>query len=217
MQFLRRHWYNIGGIVAIGALVYLVVSWSSMPVLQRLLLLNFIAILVHQFEEYGWPGGEPAIMNMVLQPSDTPDRFPLNQNSAMVVNVLIAYPVYLIPVFLPNVIWLGLAPLLMGMAQFVVHGIQTNRKLHSWYNPGLAAVVLLHIPIGIVYIVYIQTHGLASGWDWLFAILYLAFIVIVGLRLMTYNWLADRNSPYVFDAVEMRRFNVPAKLARLKA
>jgi hypothetical protein len=29
---------------------------------------------------------------------------------------------------------------------------------------------------------------------------------------MTYDWLADRNSPYPFDAEEMARFNVDARL-----
>jgi hypothetical protein len=49
-----------------------------MGVLRKLMLMSFIAILIHQFEEYGFPGGEPAIANMVMQPSDTPDRYPLN-------------------------------------------------------------------------------------------------------------------------------------------
>nr|WP_248736158.1 HXXEE domain-containing protein [Neobacillus rhizosphaerae] len=58
---------------------------------------------------------------------------------------------YLVPVFLPDVIWLGLAPMLFGMMQFVVHGIMTPKKLGQFYNPGLAAVVLGHIPLGIYY------------------------------------------------------------------
>ena len=148
MNFFRRHWYDMGAIVAIGAIVALIVLWPQMGMLQRLLLLNFIVLLVHQYEEYGWPGGEPAIMNMVLKPSTTPERYPLNQNSAMVVNVLAAYGFYLVPVFFPTVIWLGLAPVLFGILQLVVHGIVTKVKLRSVYNPGLAAVVLGHIPIG---------------------------------------------------------------------
>ena len=50
--------------------------------------------------------------------------------------------------FFPTVIWLGLAPVLFGILQFVIHGIVTNAKLRSLYNPGSAAVVLGHIPIG---------------------------------------------------------------------
>ena len=36
--------------------------------------------------------------------------------------------------------------------------------MKSIYNPGLAAVVLVHIPIGIYYIYFIQTRGLAGVW-----------------------------------------------------
>src|SRR5438046_2758681 len=94
MRFFRRHWYDVGLVVALLASITLVVLWRDMDVLQRLLLLNFIAILIHQYEEYGWPGGEPGIINIAIQPSPTPDRYPLNQNSAMVINVLAAYLFY---------------------------------------------------------------------------------------------------------------------------
>jgi len=216
MKFFRRHWYDIGGIVAIGAIACLVIFWNQMDTLVRLQLMSFIAILVHQYEEYGFPGGEPAIMNMALQNSDIPDHYPLNQNSAMVTNVLATYIVYLLPVFLPHVIWLGLAPMLMGMAQFIVHGIATNIKLKSIYNPGLGAVVFLHFPIGIYYIWYITSNGLAQGTDWLLGVVYLAFIAGGIVNGLTYRILAKRDSEFVFDDVEMRRFNVAEKLGRLK-
>lgn len=215
MDVFRRHWYNIGGVVAVVAIVCLFIFWNSMSVLQILLLMSFIAILIHQFEEYGFPGGEPAITNMVMQPNDTPDRYPLNQNSAMITNVLIAYTVYLIPIFLPNIIWLGLAPILMGFAQFIVHGIVTNRKMKSIYNPGLGAVVFLHIPIGTYYIYYIVSNGLSSGWDWLIAIVYLIIIVAIVLNKLTYDWLADKNSKYPFAEEEMERFHVKEKFEHL--
>lgn len=216
MKFVRRHWYEIGGIVAIGAVVYLAISWNQMETLARLQLISFIAILIHQFEEYGFPGGEPAIMNIALQNSDLPDRYPLNQNSAMITNVLVAYTVYLLPVFLPNVIWLGLAPILLGMAQFIVHGIWTNLKLRSIYNPGLGAVIFLHIPLGIYYIGYVVSNGLARSTDWILAVVYLAVIAGGIVNGLTYKILAKRDSKYLFDPIEMQRFNVPARLERLK-
>ena len=216
MRFFRRHWYEIGGIVAIGAIAYLVFFWNQMDLLIRVLLMSFIAILVHQYEEYGFPGGEPAIMNMALQPSDIPDRYPLNQNSAMITNVL-AWIVYFLPVFFPHLIWFGLAPMLMGLSQFIVHGIATNIKMKSIYNPGLGAVVFLHLPIGIYYIYRIVSEGLVHGTDWIFAVIYLAFIAGGIVNGLTYKVLAKRDSKYVFDDVEMRRFNVAKKLERLKA
>jgi len=61
-------------------------------------ILNFIAVLLHQFEEYRWPGGFPAVANMVLFSSEKPDRYPLHQNSSMVANIIFAYVFYLVPV-----------------------------------------------------------------------------------------------------------------------
>ena len=133
----------------------------------------------------------------------------------MITNVLIAYTVYLIPIFLPNIIWLGLAPILFGMAQFIVHGILTNRKMKSIYNPGLGAVVFLHIPIGAYYIYYIISNGLSSGWDWIIAIVYMIIVVGVVVNKMTYDWLADKNSKYPFAKDEMERFHVKEKLEHL--
>jgi hypothetical protein len=215
MGFFRRHWYDVGAVVAAAAIISLIAGWQDMSVLRRLLALNFIVLLIHQYEEYGWPGGEPAIMNMGLQRSDCPNRYKLNQNSAMVVNVLAAYGFYLVPVFFPTVIWLGLAPVLFGILQFVIHGIVTNAKLRSLYNPGLAAVVLGHIPIGAYYLYYVHAQGLASVWDWVFGIAYMLAFQYVFLFKLTFVWLADLNSPYAFADEEMRRFNVSERLERL--
>jgi hypothetical protein len=208
MRFLRRHWYSLGLIPAALTVVWLALSWHHIPWTQKLLAMNFVAVLLHQFEEYGWPGGEPAIMNIVLRRSDEPTRYPLNQNAAMVTNLLAAYGFYLLPVFLPNVIWLGLAPVLSGFGQFIVHGIQTPRKLGSFYNPGLAAVLLLHFPIGGFYIYYVHANDLVSRWDWAIAIAYMIAFMFFGVAKATYSWMADRNSPYPFAEEEMRRFDV---------
>ena len=215
MNCIRRNWYNIGLIVAIGTITYSIFVWKDMGILQRLLLMNFVAILIHQFEEYGWPGGFPAIMNMVLKPSPSPERYPLNQSSSMILNVLTAYVFYLIPVFFPNVIWFGLAPVMLGILQFVVHGIITNRKLRSLYNPGLAAVIFLHIPIGIYYIYYIISSGIVSIWSWVIAALYMVFYQFIFFIKMNFTWLPDKNSRFPFNKEEMARFNVQKKIEGL--
>jgi hypothetical protein len=75
----------------------------------------------------------------------------------MVINVLAAYGFYLVRVFFLGVIWLGLAPVLFGLLQFVTHGIVTNVRLRSVYNPGLTAVTLGHVPIGVFYLYYVST------------------------------------------------------------
>jgi hypothetical protein len=95
----------------------------------------------------------------------------------------------------------------------VVHGIANNRKLKTLYNPGLAAVVLGHVPLGIWYLREVQT----SGQDWAFAILYMAFFMAVGMMKVGYGLLADQNSAYPFALEEMERFGRRRRLARIRA
>jgi hypothetical protein len=215
MHFIRKHWYNVGALVALCTFAYIVTVWHNGNIVRNVLLLNFVALLIHQFEEYGWPGGEPAIMNMVLRSSERPDRFPLNQNSAMVINVLAAYGFYLLPAFFPTIMWLGIAPTFFGFGQFIVHGIVTNKKLRTFYNPGLAAVVFLHFPIGIYYLNYISSHHLVTVRDWVIGVVYMAAFMYIAIVKMTYDWLAHPNSRFAFDPAEMKRFGVPQKLSRI--
>lgn len=212
LKFICRHWYSIGLIPALSAIAVLVFRWDQMSVLLRLNTVSFIAMLIHQFEEYGFPGGEPMIMNRVLQGSDMPDRYPLNQFSAMLTNVLFSYVIYLLPLLFPDVIWLGIAPMLMGMMQFLIHGLMTNIKMKSIYNPGLGAVVFLHIPAGVIYIRYIVSNGLTSGAIWAAGIIYTIAATVFILGALTYVLLPDRDTRWIFEAKELEKFHVNEKI-----
>jgi Protein of unknown function with HXXEE motif len=214
MAWYRGNWYWVGGLVAAGALIYLALAWSGLDVLQRVLLAGFVLVPAHEFEEYGWPGGEPAIMNKVIQPSDRPDRYPLNQNSAMVVNVS-WYPFALVALIFPHQVWLGLGTLLFWVGQFVIHGVVTNVKLKTTYNPG-ALTMLLGLGLLVYYVYYVESKDLASVWDWVGGVVVMAGFAFIFLVKMTYSWLADRDSPYPFTADELRRWNVDARLARIR-
>jgi hypothetical protein len=108
MPFVRRHWYSLG--LAVAGISAWWAFAGAFTTVQRILLLNFIVLLLHQFEEYAWPGGEPWIINEVMQPKgNRPDRYPLNQNNAFIINVPLAYSFYLLPVFFPEAVWVGLA------------------------------------------------------------------------------------------------------------
>jgi len=206
MKFYRHNWYYVGGILFI-VLAFYMGFWGSMfNHIQVILIYSFMALLVHQFEEYACPGGFPAIFNIaVLGEKNVPERYPLNANQCLITNVFFAYPFYIAAIFLPNVIWLGLAQILCGMVQLIVHGIVTNIKLKSLYNPGLAAVVFLHWPIGIYYIRYITTNNLASTGDFVIGAVatVIAAIVMIVLPL---RLLRSKESKYPFSETEMGGF-----------
>ena len=212
MSWYRRHWYDVGLFVASGAIILALVL--DVNVLAEILLLNFAVLLLHQFEEYGWPGGGPALINKVMMPSDRPDRYPLNQNSAMVGNVVAGYPFYLLPVFFTNTVWLALAPVLFGFLQVLLHGVAGNIKLKSFYNPGLATAVLGHLPLGVWYLVEVYDKNLIGGWDWLIGVAYFVAFFVMSLGVLTYIVLADRDSRYPFAPEEMNRW-IDQRVARL--
>ncbi len=215
LKFLRRHWHDLGLISVMVAGAYLIFAWNEIVLLQKLLLLNFIAVLIHQFEEYSWPGGFPAVANIVLMPSLKLDRImtPLNQNSSMVTNLIFAYGFYLLPVLFPNVIWLGLAPVLVGLTiQFIGHVIYVNIKLRTFYSPGAAAVVFGFVPIGVIYIYHIIANNMLNLWGWLLAVVYMTVFVFLDFYIIEQKLLGGKNPPHPFDQDEMKRFDVEKKL-----
>ncbi len=219
MNFMRRNWYYVGGGLLVVLALALVMAWKDISILQRLLWMSFLALLAHQFEEYAWPGGFPPVFNIAFQPraGGTPDHYPLNRRSALFVNVFFAYPFYILAVLLPSLIWLGLAQVLFGMAQLVVHGILINRKMRSIYNPGLFTVVFFHWPIGLYYIWYVSGNGLVQWWMWPAALVLLAAVAFFGVNLPVTRWFLDKDSPYAFSGKEMARFHVEEKMERLNA
>lgn len=218
MNYMRKNWYYLGGIIIIVLAALLVIIWNNFGMLQRLMIISFMALLAHQFEEYAWPGGFPAIMNIAWMPSgEMPNRYPLNRNSALIVNVFFAYPFYILPIIFPNLIWLGLAQVLFGMAQLGVHGILINKKMRSIYNPGLFAVVFLHWPIGIYYIWYVIVNGLVQWWMWPVAVVILCAMAFFGVNLPVNKWFKDKNSPYPFSDEELARFHIREKMKKLNA
>jgi len=217
MNFYRKNWYYVGGAIFVALAIVLAVYWNDFSVLRKLMVMSFMAVLFHEFEEYAWPGGFPAVYNIVFRPDGDgqPDRSPLNQKSAIFANVVIAYPFWALPIFFPEVIWLGLAPVLFGMSQVVLHGIMVNKKMHTVYNPGVFSVIFVHWPVGIFYIWHIVSNGLVAWWMWPVAVGYMLVFLVFGVSLPVTNWLNDKNPKYAFSEQEMARFRVAEKMKKL--
>lgn len=209
MRFLLRHFYNISVFIGLAILAGTIMFWSDLEVLQRLALLNLAVLNFHFFEEFGFPGGFPMFANTMFAYKDSPrpERFPLNQMSAFLTNWGTALVLYVPPIFFPDVIWFGLAPILFGgVAQLIMHGFVNNKMLKSYYNAGLASTALGHFPIMILYIMYIEEHNMASTWDYVIGVAIFLVWYIVGLRIIVNKSFEDMDSPYPFAPEEMARF-----------
>src|SRR5262245_59579371 len=202
MDFYRKHWHDIGGLLAmvIGGSLALFGKRLSRP--QLFSTLNFVALLVHQFEEYRFPGFFPGQFNGGLFKSKTPERYPLNTNSALMINTAIAYPFYLLPILLPKKAWLGLAPVLFGFAQALGHGLIFPRIARAGYSPGFLASLFLHVPIGMAYIRSMRAEQPLKRSDWMKAIFILPVFAAGGI-LVPQQLLKDEESPYRFTAEQV--------------
>jgi hypothetical protein len=92
MDFLRKHWFDIGIVLA------LVVAGNVLATRPRglslLLWLSLFSLFLHQFEEFRYPGYFLGMLNAVVFSSKQPDRYPLNTSSSLVVNVFIGWTFY---------------------------------------------------------------------------------------------------------------------------
>ena len=110
----RASWPRVGGLLAMAGAGALALNHDRLSKRQLLSAMNLVALMVHQYEEYEDPGYFPGQFNGGLFHSDRPDRYPLNTNTALIVNVPLAYTFYVLPIAFPRKRWLGLAPVLSG-------------------------------------------------------------------------------------------------------
>ena len=196
MNFLRNHWYDIGLVLAVGVGLFLFIS--NLSGLSWLLWVSLVSLFLHQFEEYRYPGYFPGMINSVLFSSQQPDRFPLNSNISLIVNVVIGWGFYfLAAVFAEHALWLGIATILVSVGNFVGHTFLFNIKGKTVYNPGMVTGVILFLPICLYFFYYVIQQGLVSPTDWVIGIILGIALNYIGI-LKLIDWLKDENTRYIF-------------------
>lgn len=215
MNFLRNHWPHLAEIMFVGLSFGMLFGGQELSMLQKTLIASFMSLLVHQFEEYVVPGGAPVVINRIFYNNQKNyDRYPGNWNSIMIVNVS-AYVFYLIAIFEPDWIWLGLATMLFNFTQFLGHVIKMNLGMKTWYNPGMGSVILVMTPISIWYLILTAKMGLLTGASWLWGII--ACLVIVALTVvLPVQGLKNQNSQYPIPDWQLQQFEKVWKFARIK-
>ncbi len=206
MVFYRKHWPDVGVGLALGISIATTISmtlsrkktsraqvWSAW---------NLVALLLHQFEEYRFPGYFPGQFNAGVLKSETPDRYPLNTQSAMIINTALAYPVYILPLLFPRQIWLGFAPVFIGFGQVLVHGIVFPLRAKARYGPGFVTALCLHLPCGFAYIRQIKREQLVKRTDWIKGCVSLIVFAAGGIAAPLFLF-RDKESPYRFTERQM--------------
>ena len=198
----RKNWPRVGALLGMGIAGATVLASRKVPRAQALAAANFAALTVHQYEEYEDPGYFPGQFNAGVLHSKQPDRYPLNTNTALIVNVPLAYTFYALPIALPKHRVLGIAPVMFGFLQTAGHGTIFPRLAGDRYSPGFLASALLHVPIGITYLMALHAEkplkrselAKAAAYNFAFAV-----TSIAGPNVL----LKDKDSPYRFTSKQM--------------
>ncbi len=200
MHFLRLHWFDLGGVFAAGTGVWLWLIWGDIGWYDRLCWLSLISLFLHQLEEYRVVGTFPGMLNGRVFRSDLPDRYPLNTNTSLIINVAIGWTVYMAAVAAStHAVWLGIAAMCVNLANGVAHLIVFNVRGHTFYNPGMVTGTLLHLPLCAVFVVVVVGSRLATPTDWIVG-LALGAVLCYGGLVHLLLVLADRNTSWVFPS-----------------
>jgi len=198
MNFLRQHWFDAG--LGLAALAGLFLAVTRLSPLNALLWVSLITLWLHQFEEYRYPGYFPGLVNTVMFASRRPERYPLNPQTALIVNAGVGWLSYgLAAVFGERAIWLAMATVLVSAGNVAAHGVLFNLKGRTVYNPGLATALLLFVPVVIVFFALVLQGRLATPLDWVAGIGLGALLNYLGV-IKLIDWLKDENTPYAFPA-----------------
>lgn len=199
MNYIRNHWFDIGGIAAIVMLAVLLFSYQKLSDYQLLMLLNLTALILHQLEEYRWPGTFPGMLNRVMFNSDLPDRFPLNSNTSLIINVFAGWTIYLLAIIAgSSFVWMGMAAILISLGNIVAHTFVFNLKGKTLYNAGLISCWLFFAPCVFFFFKIIHQQDLVSAIDYMIGIPLGIAINIFGV-LKPIKWFADRDTKYIFE------------------
>lgn len=161
-RWLKKEWAKVGFILSIYLFVMLFVFVRRYDFIVCVLLLQTPLYMLHQTEEYVFPGGFGKFFNTKIFNLETEDE-PVNENFIFYVNVIliwIALPVFGLLSMLNYSLglWLPYFSFFAGVAH-VALAIKARKR----YNPGLLVSLFINIPVGLWSIYYLLKQGILEN------------------------------------------------------
>ena len=178
-KFWFKDWPKAGLIAAVFILLLLFLnSKASIGSFEWFYWLSLPLYMIHQFEEYVYPGGFKEELNKVLLKENVSSEI-LTDKAALVVNIGFIW------ILTPVLIVLGAISIifpviLMTLVAFngFIHLVVSIR--FKRYNPGLIASLIFNIPLGVYVLIGLSLNSLVSGIELLIGII-IGLILHMGL------------------------------------
>ena len=146
-SWFKENWPKVGVIVGIFLTIYLVVIVLPTNTLLFALLMSTPLYMLHQADEYIFPGRFAQFMNQDIYKTD-PDTGLLDTNAVFVINMIvwIAMPLFSLWAItdLTQAAWMPYFYIFQAVLHLLL-GIIGKR----FFNPGMISAWLVHVPWGI--------------------------------------------------------------------
>ena len=174
-QWLKKDWAKVGLILSIFLLVFLFVFVRQSDFIVFILLLQTPLYMLHQTEEYIFPGGFGKYFNTKIFKLETEDK-PLDENFIFFVNISliwVALPVFGLISTLDYRfgLWIPYFSFFAGISHIIL-----AIKAKKLYNPGLVVSLLINIPVGLWSVLYLINEGILSSF-------FLNYHILIGFGL----------------------------------
>ena len=157
--WFKRDWAKAGLLISIFLFAFLFFIVKDPDFVLFLLLLQTPLYMLHEAEEYIFPGGFGKFFNMDIMKFDTPDK-PLDEDFIFSINIILIW--IILPFFgllaakdYVYGLWLPYFSFFAGVSHIAL-GIKARKR----YNAGLVVSLLLNIPVGVWAVLYLINQGL---------------------------------------------------------
>jgi hypothetical protein len=162
VAWFKRDWAKAGLPLSIFLFIFLFTFVKDSDFVLFLLLLQTPLYMLHETEEYIFPGGFGKFFNMDIMNFNTPDE-PLDENFIFYINVGLIW--IILPLFgflamrdYAYGLWIPYFSLFAGVSHIAL-GIKSRKR----YNAGLIVSLVLNIPVGVWSVLYLVEQGVLSN------------------------------------------------------
>jgi len=174
-NFMRKYSFWITSALGVCALVWLVVGWSAMTMVQRLPVIYMAALSLHEIEELKLPGG---FVELVTAMTGAEIK---NIGAAKFGLLLFTLYATVAPSFLAGYVWPVMATLFIGFIEMFAHLAAAGVNPKKFYSPGMVTALCVQLPVAVYGYWYLFSNGLVRGVYWLWAAIFL-LVPLFGLQ-----------------------------------
>lgn len=149
MKNIYKYWVYAGILFSVLILFYIYfIEKNKLPLAEKLILLNLAFLMIHQFEEYVYPGGFKDYFNNNIYNPFGFFRNKLTDKGIFWINVILGWGMNIIAlIFLKDFPLAVLTVIAVLFINGILHFSVTFKT--RYYNPGVVTGAILFLPLGI--------------------------------------------------------------------